>query len=93
MWMIEDEAHAEPQGEFDSRDSALAELRRRALVPWDVAPNVAPCTAWQTCGRRYEIVEFDTAQSPWREVQRVHVLDVSADGVKWREPFNSTSPA
>src|SRR6185436_11639562 len=67
MWMIEDEAHAEPQGEFESLDSALAELRRRAGMPWDAAPNVAPCTSWRTCGRRYEVVEFDTAESPWRE--------------------------
>lgn len=87
--MIEDEAHAEPQGEFDSFDGALKELRRRALVPWDVAPNVAPCTGWQTCRWRYELVQFDTAKSPWREIRRVHVLDVSADSVKWVEPFNS----
>ena len=87
--MIEDEAHAEPQGEFDSLESALAELRRRALTPWDAAPNVAPCTSWQTCGRRYEVVEFDTAQSPRREIQRIHVLDISAAGVKWMRTFDS----
>jgi hypothetical protein len=71
MWMIEDEAHAEPQGEFDSLDNALGELRRRADMPWDVAPNVAPCASWRTCGRRYGVVEFDTAESPWREIQRI----------------------
>ena len=91
--MIEDEAHAEPQGEFESLDSALAELRRRAGTPWDVAPNVAPCTSWRTCGRRYEVVEFDTAESPWREIQRLRVLDISAEGVKWVEPFDSTAAA
>ena len=93
MWMIEDEAHAEPQGEFESLDSALAELRRRAGIPWDIAPNAAPCTSWRTCGRRYEVVQFDTAESPWREIQRVHVLDISADGVKWVEPLDSTATA
>jgi hypothetical protein len=59
MWRIEDDAHAELQGEFDSFESALAELRRRALIPWDVPPNVAPCRSWKTCGRVYEVVEFD----------------------------------
>ena len=55
MFVIEDEAHAEPQGEFDSLESAIAELRRRADMPWDAAPNLPPCTNWRTCGRRYEV--------------------------------------
>ena len=93
MWMIEDEAHAEPQGEFESLDNALAELRRRALLPWDVAPNIAPCASWRTCGRKYDVVEFATSESPSREIQRVHVLDISATCVTWVEPFNSVDPA
>ena len=83
MFTIEDEAHAEPQGEFETVEDALAELRRRAAVSWDVAPNVAPCTSWRTCGRRYEIVEYDASQTPWREVRRVLVLEVSVAGAKW----------
>jgi hypothetical protein len=90
MFVIEDEAHAELQGEFESLDGALEELRRRAVISWDVDPNVAPCTSWRTCGRRYEVVEYDTTQVPWRERQRLHVLDVSADGVRWVDPFSSS---
>jgi hypothetical protein len=83
MFVIEDEAHAEPQGEFDTFEDALAELRRRAAIPWDQPPNVAPCASWKTCGRRYEVIEYDTSQTPWRELTRVPVLDVSATGPKW----------
>ena len=59
LFVIEDEAHAEPHGEFDALESAVAELRRRAEIAWDRAPNLAPCVEWKTCGRRYEIVEYD----------------------------------
>jgi hypothetical protein len=56
MFVIEDELHAEPQaGEFRSLADAVAELKRRALVPWDQEPNRAPCDGWRTCGRSYEI--------------------------------------
>jgi hypothetical protein len=58
MFVIEDELHAEPQaGEFRSLADAVADLKRRALVPWDQEPNRAPCEGWRTCGRSYEIVE------------------------------------
>ena len=46
-------------------------------------------TLWRRCGRHYELVEFDTTESASREVRRNHVLDVSADGVKWIDPFDS----
>jgi hypothetical protein len=83
MFVIEDEAHDEPQGEFETFQDALAELHRRAAIPWDRQPNVAPCKSWRTCGRRYEVVEYDARQTPWRELDRVFVLDVSAAGVTW----------
>ena len=83
MFVIEDEAHAEIQGEYETFEAAIAELRRRASTPWDQRPNVAPCMAWQTCGRQYEVVEYDTNETPWREVQRELVLEVSASGTKW----------
>jgi hypothetical protein len=36
MFVIEDGQHAEPQaGEFESIADAVAELKRRALLPWD----------------------------------------------------------
>lgn len=83
MVIIEDEAHAEPQGEFSSIGDAVSELKRRADIPWDEYPNRAPCMSWRTCGRRYEIVEYDNSHLPWTELRRIAALDVSAAGVVW----------
>ena len=83
LFVIEDELHAESQGECGDFNSALVELRRRALIAWDQSPNVAPCTSWRTCGRNYDIVEYDDAQSPWQEIRRIRALEISANGVKW----------
>jgi len=83
-FLIEDERHAEPQeGEFSSLAEALAELRRRASMPWDQPPNVAPCTNWRNCGRSYEIIEYDDSTQPPTEVRRFLALEVSATGAKW----------
>jgi hypothetical protein len=89
--IIEDERHAEWQGEFPSFHHAIAELKRRAKIPWNLEPNRAPCISWQTCGRKYEIVDFDDTSSPWKELRRVPVLDVSATGVKWSIGFDFSS--
>ena len=91
MWRIEDELHAESAGDYATQESALEELRRRSALAWDVEPNVAPCTNWRKCGRRYEVVEYDTKERPWREVQRFHVLDISSGGINWIEPFAQVS--
>jgi len=88
MYVLEDEWHAEHVGEFVTRSEALAELRRRAGVPWSEPPNVAPCTNWQTCGRNYELIEYDDATVPWRELGREAALEVSAAGVNWLLPPN-----
>jgi hypothetical protein len=87
---IEDELHAEPQGEFATFELALAEIRRRALLPWDQPPNCAPCASWQTCGRSYEIVEYDSTQQPCRVIRRIHVLKVAAEGVQWAPEFEGS---
>ena len=86
MFVIEDELHAEPQGEFPTFDAAMAELRRRSTLPWDEEPNVAPCKSWKTCGRRYEVIEYDVSTTPRREVHRQAVLEVSASGATWLNP-------
>jgi hypothetical protein len=84
MYILEDQIHAELQnGKFSTFAEALTELRRRALIPWNITPNVAPCTSWKTCGRIYEIIEYDDTQMPWKELSRVSALEISADGVKW----------
>jgi hypothetical protein len=84
---IEDELHAEPQGEFTTIQHAIAELKRRAQIPWNLDPNRAPCTNWKSCGRAYELVEYDDTHIPWKELRRVAVLHVSAAGVKWSAGF------
>jgi hypothetical protein len=84
MFQIEDELHAEPQrGTFETFGLALAEIRRLAAIPWDQAPNVAPCENWSTCGRSYEIVEYDNSAEPWSELRRIPVLRLSAKGLNW----------
>lgn len=87
LFKIEDERHAEPQaGEFTSLAAAAVELRRLSGLPWDHAPNVAPCTNWRTCGRTYEVVEYDASFQPWKELNRVTALEVTAEGTKWLAP-------
>jgi hypothetical protein len=89
MFVIEDEIHAEQHGQFSSFDEALAELRRAAKIPWDEAPNLAPCTSWRTCGREYVILEYDDSSTPWKVLRCVPVLNVSASGVKWSSGFEA----
>jgi hypothetical protein len=86
-FVIEDEIHADWQGKFNSWEQALAELRRRASIPWDQSPNAAPCTSWRTCERKYSIIEFDDSQRPWKELRRVPALNVSVKGVEWAPGF------
>ena len=83
MFVVEDEWHAEVIGEFDSRAEAQAELRRLADLPWDEPPNLCPCTSWRTCGRRYRLIEYDTAWRPWRRIGNEALLDISAKGTVW----------
>ena len=66
LFRIEDELHAESMdGDFDFFQAALAEVRRLAATSWGEAPNIAPCQSWQTCGRHYEIVEYDISTQPY----------------------------
>jgi hypothetical protein len=89
MFIIEDEAHAEPQdGEFETRQDAMTELMRRARIRWDKKPNLAPCTSWRTCGRRYELVEYDKSATPWKVLSRRLILEISAEGVHWHSATN-----
>jgi hypothetical protein len=86
VFVIEDEAHAEPQeGSFRTEEEAIAELERRASIPWNEKPNCAPCANWRNCGRRYEIVEYDDTVSPRVELSRKFMLAVSAKGAEWQQ--------
>lgn len=84
MFVIEDEIHAEIQdGRFDLFADAVEELKYRANIPWNEKPDLAPCSGWKTCGRKYEIVEYDISSNPWKEISRIAAIEISASGVKW----------
>ena len=89
MFVIEDERHAEPQdGEFRTLSEAIAELKRRAALPWNKPPNLAPCTSWKTCGRTYEVIEYETSGESWKEIRRIAFLEITPSGVKWLTPVD-----
>ena len=87
MIVIDDGIHCEHDGRFNTFEDAVAELRRRAAIPWDQEPNRAPCTSWRKCGREYHLLKYDDAQTPWKLLRGVPVLNVSAKGVEWIEGF------
>jgi hypothetical protein len=89
-YVIEDERHAERQGEFATSEGALLELRRRASLPWDDQPNRAPCTNWASCGRDYEILEYTDTSWP-KPSRRTLALRISSKGGVWQPPFTSDS--
>ena len=89
MLVIEDSIHAEQAGRFQRFDEAVAELRRRAAIPWDEEPNRAPCTSWRSCGREYHVLAYDTSETPWKLLKDVGVLNVSATGIEWVEGFET----
>jgi hypothetical protein len=83
IFVIEDQSHAEQLSEFTSLQDAWAELRRLSALPWDEQPNAAPCQSWRTCGRDYEILEYETFSTPWTLVRRFAGLAINANGVAW----------
>ena len=76
--------------QFESFAEALIEILRRADLPWDQYPNRAPCRGWATCGREYEIREYETGVDPWKLIRAVPVVYVSAAGVAWSPGFDAT---
>src|SRR5215470_6384905 len=79
---IVDDVHCETQGRpYPTREDALAELERRATIPWNEAPNRAPCKSWTKCGRQYVIEEYDDTEY---QISRILVLEISAKGIEWR---------
>ena len=87
MIYITDDIHCEPRGPYASFEEAIAELRRRASIPWDEEPNCAPCMSWRTCGRNYEVCEYEDGTESSKQLRRVHVLSVSAKRTVWVEGF------
>lgn len=87
MFVISDDLHDETAGEFSSLDDAVGGVQQLATVSWDEGPNLAPCTSWRTCGRHYDIVEYDDSSLPWHEVRRYPAVQIDASGVKWADSF------
>ena len=83
MFVIEDEIHAEQFGQFASFEEAFEKLKAISKIAWDVRPNVCPCQSWKTCGRQYAIIEYDESETPWKELSKLAILDISSSGVKW----------
>ena len=76
IFVINDEAHGDWSGEFSNFEAALQDLKARAKLPWDQKPNLCPCMSWKTCGRNYEIIEYDESDGePWKEISIPHFPD------------------
>ncbi|MGE5672907.1 MAG: YcxB family protein [Mycobacterium leprae] len=67
MFVVEDDLHAEPYGQYPTFAAALEAVHRLAAIPWNEGPNRAPCTAGQTCGRSWGIQEYDQRQTSGRK--------------------------
>jgi len=83
IFVIEDEVHAETCGEYPTYENALEHLKELAKISWDKEPNKCPCQSWKTCGRNYEIIEFNNSETPWEEIKRTPLLEVSSKGIVW----------
>ncbi len=85
-FVIEDDFHAEPIGEpFTTVGEAVAELGRMGDLPWDSAPNRAPCVGWDACGRDYWLIEYEGGES-WRCRRRLFVMRMGSGGAQWIVP-------
>jgi hypothetical protein len=80
---LRDDLHDETQGHFGSRNEAIAEAARLAALPWNQPPNLAPCASWESCGRNYEVVEFDTSGESRSVLGVTPVVSIDRDGVRW----------
>ena len=82
LFVVSDNIHTDQSGDFDGREAALREIRRRALIPWDEEPNLSPCTEWRTCGRVYAVAEY--SDQPSRTfIRSTPIVMISAAGVHW----------
>jgi len=92
-----DAEHSEFIAEFNSREEAMEFLEGCSTMPWDKAPNLAPCMSQRTCGRLYEIIEHYEDRSWYSRLAVVlrlrrrerwiatPVLEVSKDVTRWLE--------
>jgi len=73
IWVLEDEAHAEPIGEFSSFDKAETELKRRLSLPKTHNLNRGPCSN-PDCPRTYRIIEYNNSRVPWEYIQKTEIF-------------------
>ena len=70
VFQIEDDFHAEPdEGRYESLEAAVSELRRRAEMPFGMAPNVPPCSSSAMCCRDWVVHEYEDSVTPWRRLR------------------------
>ena len=81
---VEDEWHCETVESYDSYSQALDAIQQLALLAWNEPPNRAPCSSWETCGRLYSIVEYDTAAS--QQIASTPIVEIDAKGTRWLIP-------
>jgi hypothetical protein len=64
----------------------MAELNRLALLGWGDLANRAPCAGWRTCGRRYAVVEYESAGADrGTERSRALVVEMRESGLTWHQ--------
>ncbi|GGC06232.1 hypothetical protein GCM10011352_35590 [Marinobacterium zhoushanense] len=86
---IEDEVHAEWQGDFSTFEDALNELKRRSKIPWNQEPNKCPFISWESCERIYTISEVEIGDETYSPIREAEVLNVSSKGVIWLKGFEN----
>jgi hypothetical protein len=84
VYAIYDDVHCELGNESATLAESLAELDRLARLRWDEWPNLAPCSQWASCGRRYRVVELSLDRSaPYSRVPVAPRLCVGYNGTRW----------
>jgi hypothetical protein len=92
IYQIEDTNHAEIIGTFDTFENALTELTNIYNIPWNTSPNICPCLNFETCGRDYEIYEYDNSTMPWKYLNSIFICSIYKDKYKWyyQETYNKS---
>lgn len=82
-YQIEDEIHAEIHGDYLNFNDALNEIISISKQSWNEEPLFPPCTSAQTCEREYHIRKYDASIIPWRELENIPILHISATEKNW----------
>lgn len=81
IYIIEDQIHCESIWEFKNLSDTINELQRLSNLAWNVDRNIAPCMSYETCGREYELIEYEVNWSEWIELHREAIFDIDSSGV------------